>query len=183
MHGIGLVSALEDHNPQLHPTVFVAPLAVVIGNVSIGAESSVWYGAVLRGDEEEIIVGERTNIQDGAIVHTTFGQGATIIGSRVTVGHRAVLHGCRIGDDALIGIGAVVLDGATVEPGAMVAAGAVVSPGKIVSAGTLWAGCPARYVRELKPVEAEFIRTNPAHYLSQAARHDDHFKASRAPGG
>lgn len=183
MHGIGLVSALEGHNPQLHPTVFVAPLAVVIGNVSIGAESSVWYGAVLRGDEEEIIVGERTNIQDGTIVHTTVGQGATIIGSRVTVGHRAVLHGCRIGDDALIGIGAVVLDGATVEPGAMVAAGAVVSPGKIVSAGTLWAGCPARYVRELKPAEAEFIRTNPAHYLSQAARHDDHFKASRAPGG
>lgn len=167
----GLIAPLEGVAPQLHDSSFVAPGAVVIGHVSIGAESSVWYGAVLRGDEEEIRIGERSNIQDGVVIHSTCGQGPAIIGSDVTVGHRAVLHGCRIGDGAMIGIGAIVLDGAVVEPGAIVAAGAVVSPGKAVASGTLWAGCPAREMRPIKPTELAFLRGNPAHYAGQAARH------------
>jgi carbonic anhydrase/acetyltransferase-like protein (isoleucine patch superfamily) len=135
---------------------------------------------VLRGDEEEIRIGDRSNIQDGVVVHTTGGQGPTIIGSDVTIGHRAVLHGCRIGDGAMIGIGAIVLDGAVVEPGAIVAAGAVVAPGKVVESGTLWVGCPAREMRAIKPDEISFLRGNPAHYAAQASRHrrllDDYLK-------
>lgn len=167
----GLVAPLDGVAPQLHASSFVAPGAVVIGHVSIGAESSVWYGAVLRGDEEEIRIGDRSNIQDGVVVHTTCGQGPAIIGSDVTVGHRAVLHGCRIGDGAMIGIGAIVLDGAVVETGAIVAAGAVVAPGKVVGSGMLWAGCPAREMRAIKPAELAFLRGNPVHYAGQAARH------------
>lgn len=176
----GLIAPLDGVAPQLHVSSFVAPGAVVIGYVSIGAESSVWYGAVLRGDEEEIRIGDRSNIQDGVVVHTTCGQGPAIIGSDVTIGHRAVLHGCRIGDGAMIGIGAIVLDGAVVEPGAIVAAGAVVAPGKVVGSGALWAGCPAREMRAIKSDEISFLRGNPAHYAAQASRHrgllDDHLK-------
>ncbi len=175
-----LVSPLDEVTPRISRSAFVAPGAVVIGAVTIGEDSSVWYGAVMRGDEEEIIIGARTNIQDGCILHTTLGQGATIIGSDVTIGHRAVLHGCRIGDGAMVGIGAVVLDGAVVEPGAIVAAGAVVSPGKVVGTGTLWAGCPARMARTLKPGELDFLRDNPGHYASQARRHRPLFAAPSA---
>lgn len=178
----GLIAPLDGVAPELHASSFVAPGAVVIGRVSIGAESSIWYGAVLRGDEEEIRIGDRSNIQDCVVVHTTCGQGATIIGSDVTIGHRAVLHGCRIGDGAMIGIGAIVLDGAVVEPGAVVAAGAVVAPGKVVGSGALWAGCPAREVRPIKPAEIAFLRDNPAHYAGQALRHrallGEHFRCS-----
>lgn len=178
----GLIAPLDGVAPLLHASSFVAPGAVVIGHVSIGAESSIWYGAVLRGDEEEIRIGDRSNIQDGVVVHTTCGQGATIIGSDVTIGHRAVLHGCRIGDGAMIGIGAIVLDGAVVEPGAIVAAGAVVAPSKVVGSGMLWAGCPARATRPIKPAEIAFLQENPAHYAGQATRHrrllDEHFGLS-----
>lgn len=178
----GLIAPLDGIAPKLHGSSFVAPGAVVIGRVSIGVESSIWYGAVLRGDEEEIRIGDRSNIQDGAVIHTTCGQGPAIIGSDVTVGHRAVLHGCRIGDGAMIGIGAIVLDGAVIEPGAIVAAGAVVAPGKVVASGALWAGCPAREMRAIKPAELAFLRGNPAHYAGQAACHrallDEH---SRGP--
>lgn len=167
----GLVAPLDGIAPRIDTSAFVAPGAVVIGLVSIGAASSIWYGAVLRGDEEAIVIGDRTNIQDGVVVHTTTGQGAVHIGSDVTVGHRAVLHGCRVGDGAMIGIGAIVLDGAVVEPGALVAAGALVPPGKTVTGGMLWAGCPARPMRPLKPEERIFVHSNPAHYAGQAARH------------
>lgn len=173
---LDLVSALEAHDPAIAGSAFVAAGAVVIGRVTLGAESSVWYGAVLRGDEEEIVVGARSNIQDGAILHTTLGQGPTVVGDDVTIGHRAVLHGCRIGDGAMIGIGAIVLDSAVVEPGAVVGAGAVVSPGKTVTQGTLWTGCPARFARPLKPGEEAFLRDNPGHYAAQARRHRELFR-------
>lgn len=180
----GLIAPLDGIAPELHASGFVAPGAVVIGRVSIGAESSVWYGAVLRGDEEEIRIGERSNIQDGAVIPTTRGQGPAIIGSDVTIGHRAVLHGCRIGDGAMVGIGAIVLDGALVEPGAIVAAGAVVAPGKVVGSGMLWAGCPAREMRAIKSGEFAFLRGNPAHYAAQAVHHrtllDEYFTLAAA---
>lgn len=166
-----LIGPIRGISPNLASSVFVAKTAVVVGQVTVGAESSIWYGSVLRGDEEEIVVGKLTNIQDGVIVHTTHGQGRTVIGDGVTVGHRAMLHGCQVGDGAMIGIAAVVLDGAVVEPGAMVAAGAVVTPGTRVAGGELWAGCPARRIRELKPGEIKFLADNPAHYRSQALAH------------
>ena len=180
----GLIAPLDGIAPRLHASSFVAPGAVVIGHVTIGAASSIWYGAVLRGDEEEIWIGDRSNIQDGVVIHSTRGQGPAIIGSDVTIGHRAVLHGCRIGDGAMIGIGAIVLDGAVVEPGAIVAAGAVLAPGKVVGSGSLWAGCPARMMRPIKPDELAFLRGNPTHYAAQAVRHsgllDDHARFASA---
>src|SRR5208337_2586913 len=136
---------------DIHPEAFVAPGAVVIGDVVIGAGSSVWFNCVVRGDVHHIRVGERTNIQDGTVVHVTGGKFATHIGSDITIGHGCVLHACTLEDGCFIGMGAIILDGAVVESGAMVAAGALVTPGKRVKAGELWAGNPAKLLRPLSP--------------------------------
>ena len=144
----GLILTVQGHCPRVDDSVFIAPTACVMGEVEIAADSSVWFGAVLRGDEVSIRVGARTNIQDGVIIHGDTGQ-HVVIGNDVTIGHRAIIHGCIIEDNALIGMGAVILDGVVIESGALVAAGAVVSPGKRVIKNTLWAGVPARQVRAL----------------------------------
>jgi len=133
--------------PQVGEDVYIAPGAYVIGDVTLAKGSSVWFGSVLRGDVVNIIVGERSNIQDGTIIHGD--KGEVYIGNDVTIGHGAVIHGCRIDDGALIGMGAIVLDGVVIESGAMVAAGAVVSPNKVVGSGTLWAGCPAKQIKDI----------------------------------
>lgn len=173
-----MIATLDQLSPQIADTAFVAPGAVVIGDVTVGDGASIWYGCVLRGDEEAIEIGAMTNIQDGSIIHSTNGDGPTLIGAGVTIGHRAVLHGCRVHDGAMIGIGAIVLDGAVVERGAIVAAGAVVTPRTIVAAGQLWSGCPARPLRATKPSEQAFVASNPEHYRSQAARHTGLFAAA-----
>jgi len=135
--------ALRPTGLDLHPTSWIAPGSVVVGDVSLGSEASVWYGCVLRGDLEPIRVGARTNIQDLTVVHVDHGLAAEI-GDEVTIGHRCIIHGCKIGDGALIGMGAVILSGATIGAGAVVAAGAVVREGFEVPEGTLAAGVPAR---------------------------------------
>ncbi|MBL8702449.1 MAG: gamma carbonic anhydrase family protein [Alphaproteobacteria bacterium] len=155
--------------PRFGKDVFVAPGAAVIGDVELGDGASVWFGAVVRGDDDSVRIGAGTNVQDGAVIHVFKEQYPTIIGARVTLGHGARLHGCIVEDDAMVGISATVLDGAHVETGAIVAAGAVVSPGKRVGAGELWAGCPARLVRPVKPAERDFIRRNSPHYRGLAA--------------
>jgi carbonic anhydrase/acetyltransferase-like protein (isoleucine patch superfamily) len=137
------VYALGDAEPEIHPTAFVHPDAVVIGQVSIGAESTVWPSAVLRGDYGHIIVGEQTSIQDGTVVHAT-AEHPTVIGSRCVVGHLAHLEGCTVEDDALIGSGSVVLHRALVRSGALVGAGAVVPNGLEVPAGAMALGVPAK---------------------------------------
>lgn len=153
--------------PQVADDVYIAPGAYVIGDVTLATGSSVWFGSILRGDDVRIMVGKRTNIQDGTIIHGD--EGEVIIGDDVTIGHRAVIHGCRIEDGSLIGMGAVVLDGVIVESGAMVAAGAVVSPGKVVSAGTLWAGCPAKEIKNIdNPEMKEMFIDSAKHYQGQA---------------
>lgn len=126
-------------SPRIADDVFVAPTANIIGNVEIGAGSSVWFCTVIRGDEGLIAIGERSNLQDGAIIHCNAGDAVTI-GDNVTIGHGAIIHGCTIHSGVLVGMGAVVLDNAVVESGAQIAAGAVVGPGKLVPAGTLWGG-------------------------------------------
>lgn len=166
-----MIRAVAGRVPVIAAGAFIADGAIILGDVTIGPRSSIWYGCVLRGDEEPIRIGEGTNIQDGTIIHSTNGEGTVTIGADVTVGHRAVLHGCVVQDRALVGIGAVVLDGAVIEEGALVAAGAIVAPRTVVTAGTLWAGCPARMVRPVKPAELAFILGNPAHYRRQAALH------------
>ncbi|MGV6852173.1 MAG: gamma carbonic anhydrase family protein [bacterium] len=161
-----------DFSPQIHPSAYIASQACVIGQVVIGAHSSVWPACVLRGDVESITIGQRTNIQDGSILHVTHdgpfspgGQGL-IIGNDVTVGHGAILHACTIGSSCLIGMGAIVLDGAVIEENAMVGAGSVVSPGKVVPSGSLWVGNPARQVRMLSEKEIEQFDYSAQSYVS-----------------
>jgi carbonic anhydrase/acetyltransferase-like protein (isoleucine patch superfamily) len=157
--------------PTIAADAFVAPGAVLSGSVTLGAGSSVWFGCVLRGDEQAIRVGERSNIQDLSVIHTSRGGWDAEIGADVTVGHRVVLHGCRIHDRVLVGIGAVVLDGVEVESGAVIAAGAVVAPGTKVGAGELWAGVPARRVGEVGERLRGIILSTPPHYAAKAARY------------
>ena len=158
------VMPFKDKTPTIGRDVFIAPTAAIIGDVRLGDRSNIWFNCVLRGDDHYIEVGADTNIQDGSVVHVFAETYPTIIGERVTVGHGVMLHGCRLEDDCMVGIGAKVLDGAVVERGAVVAAGSVVSPGKVVKAGQMWAGVPARFAREIKPVEKGFIEANSGHY-------------------
>jgi carbonic anhydrase/acetyltransferase-like protein (isoleucine patch superfamily) len=155
---------------EIAPDAFVAPGAVLVGEVTVGAGASVWFGCVLRGDMEPVFVGSGTNIQDGTVVHVDHESPARI-GERVTVGHRAVIHGCTVEDDCLIGMGAVILTGATVGAGSLVAAGAVVREGQEIPPGSLAAGVPARVVGTVDEELRGRIREGCEHYLSYGAEY------------
>jgi gamma-carbonic anhydrase len=160
--------------PTIAANAFIAETAVVIGDVTIGEQASIWYGCVLRGDGNYIRVGARTNIQDGTIVHVNHErEGAagtrTIIGADVTIGHMALIHACTLEDGCFIGMQACVMDGAVVESGAMVAAGALVTPGKRVKRGELWGGSPAKPMRKLTEAELKHFGYTVEHYLEMAA--------------
>ena len=150
----GLILPYKGILPDIAADAFIAHNATVIGKVSIGAGSSIWFNTVLRGDVGTITVGERTNIQDAVIVHITEGEFDAYIGSDILIGHRAIIHSARLEDACFVGMGATVLDGAVVESGAMVAAGALVTPGKRIKSGELWAGQPAKMMRELTEEES-----------------------------
>lgn len=151
--------------PKIAKSAFIAPGAVVIGDVEIGEETNVWFGCVIRGDVHSIRIGNRTNIQDGTVVHVSEGFAPTHIGSDVTIGHKAIIHGCTLEDGSFVGMGATVMDNATVETGGMLAAGALLTPKKIIGGGELWAGSPAKYFRDLSRDEARFIYTSAKHYV------------------
>ena len=157
--------------PEISATAWLAPGASVIGRVELGDDVSIWYGSILRGDVHRIRVGARSNVQDGSVLHVTRDRFPTEVGQEVTIGHRAVVHGCTVGDGALIGIGAVVLDGARVGAGALVAAGAVVAPGAEVPARSLAVGMPARVVRSLEDEELELQRERTLSYVELAREH------------
>ena len=157
---------------MIHPTAFVAPTASVMGDVTLGAESSVWYGAVLRGDMAPIVIGERTNLQDGTIVHVDEGEPCTI-GSRVGVGHRVILHGCTVEDDCLIGMGSILLNGVRIGSGSVVAAGAVIPEGMQIPPRSLVMGVPGRIVRPVDAALTERIAGTWSHYVEQARAHRD----------
>lgn len=165
----GPIYEFEGHLPDIGPDVYVAPTAAIIGNVRIGAGSSVWFSAVVRGDDMPIVIGRGTNIQDGAIVHGTEEIAATHIGDNVVIGHGAILHGCRIEDGAMIGMGAVVLDAAIVGSGAIVAAGAIVPPGKQVPPDSLWVAGSVK--RKVTAQERAFLDYAPPHYRNRAAQY------------
>ena len=167
---MGLVGSLEDSVPSVHPEAWIAPGAVVIGRVTLGRAASVWYGAVLRADDDEIVVGAECNIQDLCCVHVDEGE-PTLIEDRATVGHHATVHGAIIGAGALIGIGAVVLGRARVGAGSLVAAGSVVRPGAVIPAGVLFAGVPGRIIRELTDEDRASFASSATHYVARAARH------------
>jgi len=154
--------------PTIGANVFLAPNCFVVGQVTIANDASLWFNVVVRGDDHWVRIGARSNIQDGAIIHVSKDSHPTTIGSDVTIGHGAVLHGCTIEDGAMVGIGAIVLDGALVESNAIVAAGAVLPPNKRVERGDLWAGCPAKLVRKVKSEELEFMRINRSNYCGLA---------------
>jgi carbonic anhydrase/acetyltransferase-like protein (isoleucine patch superfamily) len=160
--------------PTIAASAFVAETAVIIGDVTIGEQASIWYGCVLRGDGNFIRVGARTNIQDGTIVHVNHErEGAagtrTIIGADVTIGHMALIHACTLEDGCFIGMQACVMDGAVVESGAMVAAGALVTPGKRVKHGELWGGSPAKLMRKLTESELKYFSYTVEHYIEMGA--------------
>ena len=157
--------------PTIAEDAFIAPNAVVIGDVVIGAGSSVWFSCVVRGDVHEIRIGERTNIQDGTVIHVTGGKLGTYIGSDITIGHGAILHACTLEDSCFIGMGATLLDVVVIESGAMVAAGAVVTPGKRVKSGELWAGNPAKMLRSLSEDDMAFFPKSAANYVALAGRY------------
>ena len=163
--------------PDVDPTAFVAPSAVLIGRVEIGAEASIWYNCVLRGDVNRIRVGARSNVQDGTVIHCDSpkpgapGGHPTIIGEDVLIGHMAMVHGCILHDRAFVGLGAIVMDGCTIESDAMLAAGAMLTPGRRITSGQLWAGRPAKYVRDLTAEELDRMRAGVAHYVALAKAH------------
>lgn len=163
-------------SPTIHPSAFIASGAAVMGDVTLGADSSVWYGAVLRGDMAPIVIGAETNVQDGAVVHVDDGVPCSV-GRRVGVGHRVVLHGCTIEDECLIGMGSIVLNGVRIGTGSVVAAGSVIPEGMQVPPRSLVMGLPGRIVRTVDATLAERITATWAHYVGQAKAH----RAGRYP--
>lgn len=154
--------------PRIDDTAFVAPGAVVVGDVSIGAQSSIWFGCVIRGDEQAVRIGARTNLQDGTVVHVHSQKQGTFIGDDVTIGHMVLLHACTLEDRAYVGMGAQILDEAVVESGAMLAAGALLTRGKTVKKGELWAGRPARLMRGISEDECRQFAQTAVNYAERA---------------
>lgn len=163
-----LIRTHQGVTPKIDEQVFLAETAVIIGDVEIEEHSGIWYGCVLRGDGNHIRVGKRTNIQDGTIVHIQSNDLPCLIGSDVTIGHQCLIHACTLEDYSFVGMGATVLDGAVVESRAMVAAGSMVTPGKVVKAGELWAGSPAKYMRDLTDKDYEMFDRTASHYWELA---------------
>jgi len=164
-----IIKTLRGITPRLGNLAFLAENAVIIGDVEIGDQSSIWYGAVIRGDVHSIRIGQRSNIQDLAMVHCTFDYSPTLIGDDVTVGHGAVVHGCEIKDRCLIGMNAVVLDKAVVGPDVIVAAGAVVLEGSILESGFLYGGIPAKKIKPLSPAQLEGLKKSANAYVMYSA--------------
>ena len=166
-----MIAAYGGRAPRLDPTAFVVDSATIVGDVVIGADSSVWFGAVVRGDLEPIRIGARTNVQDNATLHVVGGKFGTTLGDGVTVGHNAVVHGCTIEDGVLVGMGAIVLDGVVIGTESLVGAGALVVPGTAVPPRSLVIGSPAKVVRPLSAGELDRIRTSAANYVGYARRY------------
>jgi carbonic anhydrase/acetyltransferase-like protein (isoleucine patch superfamily) len=161
-----MIRSFRGRSPALDPSVYVADGAEVIGDVVIGPRSSIWFGVVVRGDIDSIRIGAETNVQDLTVIHVTGGTHPTVIGDRVTIGHRAILHGCTVEDGCLIGMGAIVLDGAVIGAGAMVGAGALVTPGTRVPPDTLVVGAPARVARRLTDADRAMITRGTERYVA-----------------
>ena len=174
--GLAGVADRLKHGPRIHPTAFVVPGATVIGDVSLEAHSSVWYGTVLRGDINRIAIGAQTNLQDGVIVHLADSYPA-LVGERVTVGHGAIVHACTIDDEVLIGMGAIILDGAEIGARSIVGAGALVTGGMQIPAGSLVVGSPAKVMRQLAPDEQAKIKSWALKYVENARVFREHYAA------
>lgn len=161
---------LDGHQPQIASNAFIALGVTVIGRVTVGKHSSIWYGSVVRGDDEEIVIGENCNVQDLCLLHADPGF-PTKLGDRVTVGHRVIVHGARVEEDVLIGMGAILLNGAHVGSGSVIAAGAVVTPGTEIPEKSLVAGLPAKVVRPVREADTEMIQHASDSYVQKSDLH------------
>ena len=176
------VRPFMQYHPRIKSSVWIDPSAIIIGNTTIGRNSSVWPNSVIRGDVKEIRIGEETNIQEGSVLHCTHdsvyyrGGYELSIGDQVTIGHKACLHGCFIGNQILIGIGSIILDGARIEDKTMLAAGTLVPPKKLLKSGHLYMGSPAKATRELTSKELNFLEYSAEHYVKLAQLHKKQFK-------
>lgn len=165
-----MIKEYEGKKPNIDGTCFIADSAEIIGDVSIGEYTSIWYNCVLRGDENSIKIGNHTNIQDGTVIHISRDYG-TEIGDYVTVGHKAIIHACKIGNNVLVGMGAIILDGAEVEDNVLIGAGSIVTTGKKIPSGSLVLGSPARVVRSLTDDEIEQLKQSAVDYVKYAEKH------------
>jgi len=165
------VEPFEHFSPRIHPEAFIHPSAQVIGEVGVGAQSTVWPCAVLRGDHGPISVGERTSLQDGAVCHSTEDRSQTVVGDECTVGHRAILHGCRIGNRCLVGMGSILLDNVQLGDECFIGAGTLLTPGKIFPPRSFILGSPGKRVREVTAQELEWITYSWKAYVDLARRH------------
>jgi carbonic anhydrase/acetyltransferase-like protein (isoleucine patch superfamily) len=171
-----LVKSVNGKTPQIPEDCFVAENATIVGDVHFGKSCSVWYNTVIRGDVNSIIIGDKVNIQDGAVIHCTYQKHATKIGNNVSIGHNAIVHGCIIHDNVLIGMGAIVMDNCVIESNSIIAAGAVITQNTVVESGTIYAGVPAKKVKDIDASnfagEIERIATNYVMYSSWAKTED-----------
>ena len=165
---MSLVIPLPHAAPSFGPNCWLAPNATIVGDVNMGADCSVWFNAVIRGDVNSIDIGDCCNIQDGAVIHCTYQKTKTIIGNYVSIAHNAIVHGCTIEDKVLIGMGAVVMDGAYIESGSIIAAGAIVTQNTRVPAGSIYAGNPAKFLKEVSPEAAEVFMRTAQNYVMYA---------------
>lgn len=165
---MALIKSIHGISPQFGADCYLAETATVIGQVTMGNHCSVWFNAVIRGDVHTITIGDNTNVQDNAIIHCTYQQAKTVIGNNVTIAHRAIVHGCTLEDNVMIGMGAIVMDHAVVQSGALVAAGAVVLEGTVVEANSVYAGIPAKKVKALGPENKAMMERIAANYVKYA---------------
>lgn len=171
--GIMLLHSFNNRLPKVSENVFMAEGSHIIGDVTLGKSCSIWFGAVLRGDDNYIIVGEGSNIQDNCVVHVTRDTNPTIIGNNVTIGHSAIIHGAEIGDNCLIGMGAIVMDGCRIGNNTIIAAGSLIPGGKEIPSGVLCMGSPAKVIREITEEERIKIKSSAEHYMKVVEGYND----------
>jgi carbonic anhydrase/acetyltransferase-like protein (isoleucine patch superfamily) len=167
-----MIYELDGKRPQINPTAWVAPGSYVIGNVTLSRDASVWFGTTIRGDNDPIMVGQGSNIQENCVLHTDTGYPLTI-GKNCTIGHKAMLHGCTIGDNSLIGMGATILNGAVIGKNCLIGAGALITEGKVIPEGSLVMGAPGKVVRELDAAAILSLTQSALHYQQNAKRFRD----------
>lgn len=170
---MGLILEVNGFLPKMGENCWIAPNATIVGEVSMGRECTVWFNAVIRGDVNAIEIGDKTNIQDNAVIHCTYQKAKTIIGSNVSIGHTAIVHGCTIEDNVLVGMGAIIMDHAVIKSGAIIAAGAVVLEGTVVEEGTIYAGVPAKKVKLVQGDTQEMISRIAYNYVKYASWFQD----------
>lgn len=165
-----MIKSINGHSPEIGEDCYIAENATIVGQVSIGDQCSIWFNAVLRGDVHYIKMGNKVNVQDGAVIHCTYQRSPTVIGNNVSIGHNAIVHGCTIKDNVLIGMGSIIMDDCIVESNSIIAAGAVVTAGTHVPAGSIFAGMPARKLKDIRPElisgEIDRIANNYVFYAS-----------------